>query len=578
MAYEVLARKWRPGTFDDVVGQTHVTQTLRNAISAGRLAHAYLFVGPRGIGKTSIARIFAKCMNCEQGPTVSPCGECDPCREIAAGTSLDVMEIDGASNNGVEQVRALRDTVMYAPSRSPYKIYIIDEVHMLSIAAFNALLKTLEEPPAHVKFLFATTEVQRVLPTVISRCQRFDLRRIPLGELVERLALIAETEAVDIEKEALLAVARGAEGGLRDAESALDQLISFCGKTITEQDVLSVFGLVSRQQLEALAAAILGGNAQSLLAQVAELDDSGRDLQRLVIELMEHFRNLLVILSVENEVTLPDVSDDQMQVLREQASGTHADRILQVIDILTEAEDRMKYALSKRSLLETALIRAGRAATVVSLDEILKHIEALRSGVSGALPPAQSGAAPNAAAPQQVESPPPVDTPPPESMAPPPADPDSDLRRLSGEWRAIIDRVAKRSVVLRGILLDARPLRVDNSHVVIGVDPEFADELESLQAGRNRIALERTLEDFLGRPVKVSGEILKGDLRDVSGDPPAQSLPPESTVEPGDEAVKKNAQTEQQTGKPGSRRNWAEEESVKKTLTLFNGRIVDIRE
>ncbi|MDA1045248.1 MAG: DNA polymerase III subunit gamma/tau, partial [Verrucomicrobia bacterium] len=324
MRYEVLARKWRPQTFEDVVGQEHVTRTLRNAITANRLAHAYLFVGPRGIGKTSIARIFAKSLNCEKGPTTTPCGECDACKEIAAGTSLDVIEIDGASNNGVDQVRDLRDTVMYAPNRGAYKIYVIDEVHMLSTAAFNALLKTLEEPPAHVKFIFATTEAHKVLPTVISRCQRFDLRRIPMDQLVERLALISKSEGVTISPDALQAVARGAEGGLRDAESSLDQLIAFCGSDITEADVLSVFGLISHRQLEGLVDAILTGDMQKILVMVSELDEAGRDLHRLLVDLMQYFRNLLIILSVGEGAVLADVPDAQITALHAQAGRTGA--------------------------------------------------------------------------------------------------------------------------------------------------------------------------------------------------------------------------------------------------------------
>ncbi len=243
--YQVLARKWRPQQFADVVGQEHVTTTLKNAIEQNRLAHAYLFVGPRGIGKTSTARIFAKALNCVKGPTATPCDKCDNCLEITEGRSLDVLEIDGASNNGVEQVRELRDTVRYAPARGKFKIYIIDEVHMLTTQAFNALLKTLEEPPAHVKFIFATTEPQKVLPTILSRCQRFDLRRIPANLIVKHLKEISKKEKVAIDDEALAAIARGAEGGLRDAESTLDQLIAFCGNKIAEADVLSVFGLVA---------------------------------------------------------------------------------------------------------------------------------------------------------------------------------------------------------------------------------------------------------------------------------------------------------------------------------------------
>ncbi|HZE13198.1 MAG TPA: DNA polymerase III subunit gamma/tau, partial [Chthoniobacterales bacterium] len=247
MSYQVFARKYRPQTFDDLVGQTHVTRTLKNAVEQNRLAHAYLFVGPRGIGKTSTARILAKALNCVNGPTVTPCGVCDSCKEIAGGNSLDVLEIDGASNNGVEQVRELRDNVRYAPTKGKFKIYIIDEVHMLTSAAFNALLKTLEEPPAHVKFIFATTEPQKVLQTILSRCQRFDLHRIPANLIAQHLQFIAGKEKIALDPAAAHAIAKGADGGLRDAESMLDQLVAFCGDKIAEPDVLNVFGFTSEQ-------------------------------------------------------------------------------------------------------------------------------------------------------------------------------------------------------------------------------------------------------------------------------------------------------------------------------------------
>src|SRR5216110_39057 len=249
MSYQVIARKYRPQRFGDVVGQEHVTQTLANAIKQKRTAHAYLFCGPRGTGKTTIARIFAKCLNCTDGPKVD-FDEADPrCTEIAEGRSLDVLEIDGASNRGIDEIRELRETARYAPASSKFKIYIVDEVHMLTKEAFNALLKTLEEPPAHVKFMFATTEPEKVLPTILSRCQRFDLRRIPIALIVKHLACIAKQEKVEIDQAALYAVARGADGGMRDAESTLDQLISFCGPRIMEADVLSMFGLASRSQI-----------------------------------------------------------------------------------------------------------------------------------------------------------------------------------------------------------------------------------------------------------------------------------------------------------------------------------------
>ncbi len=400
MAYEVLARKWRPRQFSDVVGQEHVTRTLTNALVAGRVAHAYLFVGPRGIGKTTLTRIFAKAINCEQGPTATPCDTCELCREIMAGNALDVQEIDGASNNGVEQIRDLRDAVRFAPTRARFKIFIIDEVHMLTDAAFNALLKTLEEPPPHVKFIFATTEADKVLPTIISRCQRFDLRRIPTTLIAEQLGKIAATEHVTVEPDALLAIARGAEGGMRDALSALDQLIAFKGDTVSEEDVLAVFGLVARKSLENMAGHLLAGQTGEALRLVDALDQSGKDLRRLVIELLGHFRNVLVCQHVGDDATALDVTPEQLRVLRTQAGQADPARVLRIAEQLADVEGRMRYALSRRTLLETALVRCCRAATTVTLDDLLKRLNALRdAGPPAAHPtPAPAGAAPAAPA------------------------------------------------------------------------------------------------------------------------------------------------------------------------------------
>ena len=381
MSYQVIARKYRPQRFADVVGQEHVTTTLANAIRLGRIAHGYLFCGPRGTGKTTLARIFAKALNCTGGPSVE-FDDADPrVKEITEGRSLDVLEIDGASNNGVDQVRELRDTAKFAPASGKYKIYIIDEVHMLSTAAFNALLKTLEEPPPHVKFLFATTDPEKVLPTILSRCQRFDLRRIPAALIVKHLAWIAEQEKVSIDPDALLAIARGADGGMRDAESTLDQLISFCGDRIVESDVLSMFGLAARAQLMQLVDALLEGDIATTLRLLEELTSSGKDLGRLLADLLNHFRNLLLFLVSGSEAGLLNVSEAEMGALTRQAKHIDADALTRVMEVLSAAEGRQREVASKRIFMEVTLLKVIQAREATSLDAVLKQLKAMRDQV-----------------------------------------------------------------------------------------------------------------------------------------------------------------------------------------------------
>ena len=379
MSYEVFARKYRPQTFDDLVGQAHVSRTLKNAVAQNRLAHAYLFVGPRGIGKTSTARILAKSLNCVNGPTVTPCGVCDNCREIAAGNSLDVIEIDGASNNSVEDVRQLRENVRYAPAKGRYKIYLIDEVHMLSPAAFNALLKTLEEPPEHVKFIFATTEPQKVLPTILSRCQRFDLHRIPANLIAKHLQFIAGKETISLEPAAAHAIARGAEGGLRDAESMLDQLVAFCGEKITENDVLDVFGFTSEQTVVDLTGRILRGETPGAIDLLHQQSDAGKDMMRLMSDLIAYLRDLLVF-KAKPDALKEDVGDDVQTSLATQAELVTIDRVLELVDQFAAAESRMKWAPNKKLHFEVAIIKAIQSLGQATLDEVIEKLGELREG------------------------------------------------------------------------------------------------------------------------------------------------------------------------------------------------------
>ncbi|MEM9081025.1 MAG: DNA polymerase III subunit gamma/tau [Verrucomicrobiota bacterium] len=374
MSYQVFARKYRPQTFEDVLGQDHVVQTLRNAISQNRLAHAYLFVGPRGTGKTSTARIFAKALNAPGGPSASFDPDDPLLVEIAEGRSLDVLEIDGASNNGVEQVRELRETVQYAPANAPFKIYYIDEVHMLSNAAFNALLKTLEEPPAHVKFIFATTEPNKILPTIISRCQRFDLRPIPTHIIATHLQTIAKNEGVTLDDPAAWAIAKGADGGMRDAQSMLDQLVAFCGETISEENVQHIFGFTSGETIVSILTAILAKNPSSALNELEDLAKSGKNLTQILTELVNTLRSLLIH-KIDPKARREGLSEELWLQLVTQTENLSADRLLKLIDVLSSSENGMRWASNKQLHLELALIRATQTLDEIRISDVITSLE-----------------------------------------------------------------------------------------------------------------------------------------------------------------------------------------------------------
>ena len=511
MSYEVFARKYRPQTFDDLVGQPHVSRTLKNAVAQNRLAHAYLFVGPRGIGKTSTARILAKALNCVNGPTATPCGECHNCREIAGGNSLDVIEIDGASNNSVEDVRQLRENVRYAPAKARYKIYLIDEVHMLSPAAFNALLKTLEEPPAHVKFIFATTEPQKVLPTILSR---FDLHRIPANLIAQHLQFIAGKEEITLEPAAAHAIARGAEGGMRDAESMLDQLVAFCGEKISESDVLNVFGFTAEQTVVDLTGRILRGETPGALELLYEQCESGKDMMRLMSDLIVYLRDLLVF-KAKPDVLDEDIDPDLKKSLAAHAELLATDRLLELIDQLAAAESRMKWVPNKKLHFEVAIIRAIQSLGQATLDEVIEKLGDLRDGkstmaqnssVAAGVSPASGKTAAASTASAGITDPGDnksesarVTESPPKYQA---VEPNAKIDPVR-VWQLLSAQIPPQKAFLRNSAAAAHVLGIEGRNFQLGFSPSEKAMMDILGTQANRKFLETLLHEITGKDLSI---------------------------------------------------------------------------
>jgi len=470
MSYLVLARKWRPGNFDDVVGQEHVTRTLKNAIEAERVAHAYLFTGARGVGKTSAARILAKALNCEKGPTTDPCNECTHCREIAGGSSLDVHEIDGASNTSVDDIRDLKEGINYLPSTCRKKVYIIDEVHMLSTSAFNALLKTLEEPPPHVIFIFATTEPHKIPGTILSRCQRFDFKRIPVKLIFEQMKTIAGKEKLDITDKGLMLIAREADGGMRDAQSLLDQVVSFSGDRITDSDIIDVLGIIDRTLIHDAVNAVIEKNSPACLEIVERLFLYGWDIKEFGKELLEYFRDLAVVKATEGCSGLVNATDDELELMKKTVLSINAGDLHLYFDVMSRGMEDIARSLQPKISLEMLLLKLSTLGSLRNIDEL---IDMARQGRS--LPEKDEVPIP----PMKAEEPAPQPVHQPVSAAEPETpyvreeEPPGESQK---NWKGFVDFVTNKKAVLGSILERAHLVGFGDDEIVIAPDNDFSRE------------------------------------------------------------------------------------------------------
>ena len=601
MEYQVSARKFRPGTFEELIGQPHVVQTLRNAILRQQVAHAYLFSGMRGVGKTTAARILAKALNCEKGPTPEPCGQCESCLEIARGNSVDVIEIDGASNTGVDDVRELRENVKFSPFRGTYRIYIIDEVHMLSNSAFNALLKTLEEPPSHAVFIFATTEVHKIPPTITSRCQHFNFRRIPRREIIARLQEVVKHVDVTIGERSLGAMARASEGSMRDALSLLDQAVAFGGKTITEQDVDEMLGAVPDELVGRIVNTVVTQDPAAAVTLVGEVVDHGYDLRAYcgaVVERMRHLMIASVVPGFEQAQGLMDLPDEDVKQLLVEAKSFSVEQLQEVFQLFAQAEDRLRSTAHPRFVFEVAAVRAARllqhGAQVPQSAEPPRgpQSHALRtpvekSGPTSGTPPSPVRSSENRAgtfgrppATVQGASPsPPVQKEPLPSKkvasAPPPAQPEVKTKQSPGvsapqprpaspgsppaigqeDWQRVVESVIRRYPNVGTFLEMGMLVKIEGNQVIVGFPKTASVACSRVQKEENRALIAKVCQEVTGATIR---------LRVV-----------ELTEEPGDGLTIKQMRAKQQKQDGEALLEQARANPmVKHTMELFGGDVV----
>jgi len=523
MAYLVLARKWRPQNFTDLIGQEHVSQTLANAIRSGRIHHAFLFTGARGVGKTSAARILAKALNCDEGLSDQPCGICSSCTEITAGQGLDVIEVDGASNTGVDDVRELRENIRYLPNRSRYKIFIIDEVHMLSTNAFNALLKTLEEPPEHAKFIFATTEPHKIPITILSRCQRFDFRKIPLARVASRMREISDAEQLTISDRSLSLVARQGEGSMRDALSTLDQVIAFSGEQVDDEAVQTLLGMVDRRLLLDTVEAVLQRDSRRALDAVRRVDQLGLALRRFTQDLLEMFRGMVICKVVEDPAEMLDLVGEELKELKALAEEASLDDLQRIVTLLMKTQTELVNSSFPLLTLEMSLVRLATLAPTRDLAKLISHIESLEKRLATTpLPKTQHPAQRPTPNPTQSASPAPAPAPttPIPSPDPPPKKPEAPVATSteSKGWQGLVEQVKQSRPMLGSVLEHGRLLKLELPVIEIGYT-KGSFMISQLQEQDISQDLEVLTTEYFGQPVKL--RVLAVDIEQQSAAPPS---------------------------------------------------------
>ena len=574
MEHQTLYRKWRPQTFEDIIGQKHIAQTLINAISLNRISHAYIFSGPRGVGKTTTARILAKSLNCENGPTPYPCNKCERCIRITNGYSMDVIEIDGASNNGVDSIRELRNKVNFAPAEGKYRIYIIDEVHMLSTGAFNALLKTLEEPPLHVIFIFATTDPYKIPGTILSRCQWFNFRRISLEDIVAKLKMIAKDEKLNIDDKTLNIIARSSTGSMRDAESALDQIIAYCGKEITSQGVKEVLGIIEEEVFFEFIEAIIKNDTLKGIEIINRVSDLGEDASQFIKNLMEYVHNLSLAKVCQKEIlNLKGIFTEDKERLLKQSKTIQLEKVFNIVNHLAEAEKKMRYTRHPWILLEMLVLKFT-AGENYSLKEVEEEKDEYSLGFSAKKDVSGSGkksVETREEVPLKKKTQDKVKTEEDSSIQAKEAFIDLDFNQT---WTTILNKIKKTKMSVYSFIIANNLITIENNKLIIGFNKKYTFHKESLEKQNNKILLQDLIKEETGRLFTIECIINDNGKED-------------SVLEIEQENKKKAARTRDEEDEEREERAPEEKDSIKKrgnevpednilikeSLNLFKGMI-----